>query len=49
VKSASIRYDGAWLNSSFLPVRLALLLPGWQAMNRRLVYSNQLVNPGGLP
>ncbi len=49
VKSASIRYDSAWLNSPFLPVRLALVLPGWQAMNRRLVYSNQLVNPGGLP
>lgn len=48
VKSARIRYDAAWLNSPFLPVHLALLLPGWQGMNRRLVYSNDLVGPGGL-
>lgn len=44
LKSAHIRYDAAWLNSPFLPVHLALLLPSWQAMNRRLVYSNHLVD-----
>ena len=45
LKSAHFRYDAAWLDSPFLPVHLALLLPSWQAMNRRLVYSNHLLDP----
>jgi len=42
-RSSAIRYDGKWLSGSHPWIGLAAQLPPLQAMNRRLVYSNQLL------
>ncbi len=42
-RSAAVRYDGGWLSGSHPWIGLAAQLPPLQAMNRRLVYSNQLL------
>ena len=46
VDSHAIRYDGAWLTSTALSLRVAPLLPFVAAMNRRLVYSHGLLGEG---
>jgi hypothetical protein len=43
VESHAIRYDGAWLSSTSMSLRVAMLLPSVAAMNRRLVYSQGLL------
>jgi len=42
-RSSAIRYDARWLSGSHPWIGLAAQLPPLQAMNRRLVYSNQLL------
>jgi hypothetical protein len=42
-QSHAIRYDAAWLTSTAMSLRVALLLPPLAAMNRRLVYSQDLL------
>ncbi|MCT0219123.1 sulfotransferase [Synechococcus sp. CS-1329] len=42
-RSSAIRYDTRWLSGSHPWIGLAAQLPPLQAMNRRLVYSNQLL------
>ena len=45
-RSRSIRYDAAWMASRDWPIQLSVLVPGVAALNRKLVYSNKLINPG---
>ena len=45
-RSRSIRYDAAWMASRDWPIQLSVLIPGVAALNRKLVYSNKLINPG---
>ena len=42
-RSDAIRYDGAWMSSSALTLRLAPLLPPVARLNHQLVYSNGLL------
>ena len=42
-RSDAFRYDGAWMSSSALTLRLAPLLPPLAHLNHRLVYSNRLL------
>ena len=42
-RRARIEYDGAWLSSEALSLRVAPLLPAVAHLNRRLVYSNGLL------
>ena len=43
-RSRTIAYDGAWLGAPApTAAHLGLLLPGLARMNRRLVYSNDLL------
>ena len=42
-QTRSIRYDAAWLASRSWPLRLATSFPPIAALNRRLVYSNDLL------
>ena len=43
-RSSAIRYDGAWLGAPApTAAHLGLLWPGVARMNRRLVYSNDLL------
>ena len=42
-KKNRIEYDGAWLSSGGFSVRSSLLVPGVASLNRRLVYSNDVL------
>ncbi|HGY5549188.1 MAG TPA: sulfotransferase [Prochlorococcus sp.] len=42
-KSREIRYNTSWLQGSAWPAQPALMLPGVWQLNRRLVYSNNLL------
>jgi len=42
-KSREIRYNISWLQGSAWPAQPALMLPGVWQLNRRLVYSNNLL------
>jgi hypothetical protein len=48
-ESHAIRYDAAWLTSTALSLRVAQLLPSIAAMNRRLVYSQDLLGASWPP
>ena len=45
-RSRSIHYDAAWMASRDRLIHTSVLIPGVAALNRKLVYSNKLVNPG---
>ena len=42
-RTRMICYDGSWLTSAEMMVRLAMLIPPVSRLNQRLVYSNQIV------
>lgn len=42
-RSASIRYDGSWMNQAPAGIAIASQLPPLRGMNRRLVYGNGLI------
>ena len=42
-RSEAIRYDGSWMSSSALSLRVAPLLAPVARLNRRLVYANGLL------